>query len=151
MTRSFAAISAAIVAAIALAVSAAPASATTWHHTWSYLHFPATEADEGYMPIRGPMTLNGFYEWRNFIAHEDHLDQPRSDDRNICLRGEYTWSDGLFAVNGMYHHKSYLQNAATGGKAWLDHTAVVGAFGDGRYHWGSTLDRIGSFGANCEK
>ena len=128
-------------AALVLAISAAPASATTWHHTWSYLHFPARKADAGAIPPR-TITLNGRYLWRGFIAHWAHTDQPRLESRTPRLRGRYTWSDRLRAINGMYQRITTLTNQRTGGTISLDHTATVGAFGDGRYHWGSTLDKI---------
>jgi hypothetical protein len=134
-------IGAAFVAAVVLAIAAAPASATTWHHTWSRLHFPAREADAGSMPSR-TITLKGRYRWRSFIAHAAHTNQPTVDTRTPRLYGRYLWSDGLRAVNGMYQRISTLTNLRTGGKIHLDHTAVVGAFGDGRYHWGSTLENV---------
>jgi hypothetical protein len=139
--RRFLLLSVAALVTAEFSVSAAPASATTWHHKWSYLHFPARLDDGGYMPWR-TLTLNGTYRWRMFVAHRAHQDQPRVKSRTVRLHGRYRWGDALLARQGTYQQSSHLRNVRTGGMVYLGGQAVLGSFGDGNYHWGSTLDNV---------
>jgi hypothetical protein len=121
---------------------AAPASATTWNHKWSYLHFPARPHAGEPNPSR-TLTLNGTYRWRAFSAHWAHTDYPRATSRTVRLHGRYRWTDDLrqAAIEGDYIHVSTIRNLRTGGKVLL-HYIENGRYGDGRYHWGSTLDNV---------
>ena len=84
-----------------------------------------------------------------FSAHWAHTDHPQWVTRRIYLhRGNYTWSDCLTAstgVNRRYEHESELGEwAGTGsGTALLTGDYQFGDYGDGSYHWGSAVDRIG--------
>ena len=140
MRRLFLLLVAAAIVAVP-SVSASPAAATTWHHTWRYLHFPARVDDGGDMEWRY-ITLNGKYRWRMFIAHSAHTDQPRVMSRVVRLHGRYLWRDTVLAREGRYHQYSHLTNVRTNGEVTLGKQVVLGSFGDGRYHFGSTLDNV---------
>ena len=131
---------AAVLASAGALSAAAPASATTYHHTWSYLHFPPREADAIAMRPR-TITLNGTYRWRAFSAHWAHQDRPRAIPRIVKLHGRYEWNDSFYISDGHYRHYSSLVNVRTLGRVSIDY-AQPDEYGDGKYHWGSTLDNV---------
>jgi hypothetical protein len=131
------------VAALAAAGSlstAATASATTYHHTQTYLHFPPRDKDAVSMTDR-TMRLNGTYRWRAFSAHWAHEDRPTAIPRIVRLHGTYTWHDGWWISDGHYRHYSSLVNVRTDGRVSIDYPQPA-TYGDGTYHWGSTLDNV---------
>lgn len=131
----------AVLAVVALAVAAAPARASTWNHKWSYLHFPANLEDQDSTYPARRLTLNGTYRWRAFSYHWAHPGQPSAKPRTVRLHGRYDWLDTLHKEGTRYRHTSTLTNVRTGGRVWLIHYET-GRFGDGQYHWGSTLDNV---------
>jgi hypothetical protein len=140
MKRSIAAILTALAAAAALALSATPASATTFHDDWGYFHFPAVPGDaQGIMPRT--ISLNGTYRWRAFSAHWAHASQPQAKSRTLRLVGRYRWDDMIQLENGRYYLLSAFTNLGTGGQVTIWYY-LDGRFGDGQYHFGSTLDNV---------
>ena len=131
---------AAVLAATASLSAAATASATTYHHTHTYLHFPPRSSDAVSMTDR-TITLNGRYRWRAFSAHSAHEDRPTAIPRRVRLHGTYTWHDGWYISGGHYRHYSSLVNVRTDGRVSIDYPQPA-TYGDGKYHWGSTLDNV---------
>ena len=131
-----------VISAIALASSAPSAAASTWNHQWDYLHFPPRVGDGSPGPSR-TITLNGTYRWRSFSAHWAHQDQPTARSRTLRLVGRYSWRDTLYISppRRTYLHVSELVNTRTGGRVTIEYTET-GGYGDGQYHWGSTLDNV---------
>jgi hypothetical protein len=140
MTRSITTIVAALAVAAMLALSAASASATTWHHEWSYFHFPAVPGDASGLGGR-TLTLKGTYRWRAFSAHWAHQDRPTARSRTLRLYGRYRWDDLMQVEGSRYVHTSALTNLSTGGQVTIWYVRD-GRYGDGQYHWGSTLDNV---------
>jgi hypothetical protein len=75
---------------------------------------------------------------------------PSDNTRVVRLaRGWYRWDDCLGHFlhhvgepDYIYRLRSTLRRLATGGRVYNDKAWEDGSFGDGSYHWGSTLDRI---------
>jgi hypothetical protein len=131
-----------------LAGPVSSASAHTWHHRWSYLHFPASSNFVQCVPPRRIHLAGGRYVWRAFTYHWAHPNNPR-DTWTTGPRlggGWYLWNDCLkrFRERGryIYHLTGILQQQATGLRLYNDGLFHRGRYGDGRYHWGSTLDRV---------
>ena len=108
-----------VVAACGLAAGpVAPASATTWNRDNDYLHFPPWRPE--------------FRECQRY--------------RELKLNGRYRWFACRYHVAGKgYRIESDITNLATGGRIFLEHAWYGGRYGDGRYEWGSSLDRVGRF------
>jgi hypothetical protein len=129
-----------------LAGAASPASATAWSRDDDYLHFPpwrphATEC----VPVR-QLQLDGRYRWRAYTVHWAHRNNPNWDQRSPRLRGRYSWFVCRRHIAGKgYRIETELVNLRTAGRVYLRHSWYGGSYGDGRYEWGSTLDRVGSF------
>ena len=75
----------------------------------------ATRVGDGSPGSSRTITLNGTYRWRSFSAHTP----PKRT----------------------YLHVSELVNTSTGGRVTIEYTET-GGYGDGQYHWGSTLDNV---------
>lgn len=137
---------AAIAAAGLLAAPATPARATAWNDYWLYMHFPAQPAD-GRCFWRFIDLSAGTYNWRIFSAHWAHTAQTRWHQRRIYLaRGNYQWTDCFYRSGTIYRHYSKLYDrhgGTEGSGASLGGDYQTGTYGDGTYHWGSALDRLG--------
>jgi hypothetical protein len=120
-------------------VWAAPASAATWNHVWRYM-----SDNDSSSCITRTITLRGTYRWRAFGYHWAHPLKPAAA-RTVRLQGRYFWSDCIFSHPGSgkpryYVHRSLIQNVKTRGQVTLSHPFT--AYGDGRYHWGSTIQNV---------
>lgn len=144
-------VAACIAALGSLAGPVSSASASTWHHRWSYLHFPANPRVQlPCVPTRRIYLAAGRYRWRIFSYHWAHPKHPSDNTRVVRLaRGWYRWDDCLGHFlhhvgepDYIYRLRSTLRRLATGGRVYNDKAWEDGSFGDGSYHWGSTLDRI---------
>jgi hypothetical protein len=135
----------------ALAGPPATASASAWNHRWDYLRFPAPIGYSKCVSRRIFLTA-GTYRWRLFTAHWAHTPQTNWEPSTIGLhRGWYRWNDCLgyweraspAPYRYVYRHRSYLNEEATSGGSVKRVHWEQGRFGDGSYHWGSALDRLG--------
>jgi hypothetical protein len=145
---SFAAVAAALTAL--LATAAAPASAVTVHDKFNKLAFPAPVKKHPCIVQRRLRHLHGTYYWRMFSVNEKFPHKPTVNADNVTLKGTYTWTDCLKPVDpeggpkrNVYLHTSALTNDRTNGQVRLSYLQR-GRFGDGIYHWGSTLQKIRS-------
>lgn len=135
--------------AAALAVSGslsgptATASASSWNDRWQFLRFPAT-LDQAGCEGRSIYLAAGTYRWRLFSAHWAHTDQTRWRFRRIHLRrGHYTWIACITKDLRIFRsHSALWERGRPGNPAWLTGGKILGAFGNGTYHWGSALDRL---------
>jgi hypothetical protein len=121
------------------------ASATTTNHVWKYLHFPAWPEHGNDMgcTTRTILTGPGTYRWRVFSAHWAHTNQTQSEQRVLRLRrARYEWRVCWTPNGPKWSVYSRLRDITYGGKAALTGDDIKGAFGDGRYHIGATLDNV---------
>jgi hypothetical protein len=133
----------AVGASLAAVGSPATASASSWNDYWQYLHFPSRQS-ESLCTYRWITTGPGNYRWRVFSAHVAHQNTPRVKSRQIHLRrAKYRWVDCMPVSGSGFAHYSRLYNEDHGGMAELKGGYILGSWGNGRYHWGSTLDRVG--------
>jgi hypothetical protein len=131
-----------IAASLAAIGSPATASAHTWNHLWQYLHFPSRQS-ESLCTYRWITLGPGNYRWQVFAAHVAHQNTPRVKTRVLHLRhAEYRWVDCLPISGRGFAHTSHLYDETYGGQAELKGAYIEGSYGSGRYHWGSTLDRV---------
>jgi hypothetical protein len=122
------------------------ASATTWNRDNDYLHFPPWRPEFRECQTYRELELNGRYRWRAYTVHWAHRNDPNWDQRFPRLRGRYRWFACRYHVAGKgYRIESDITNLATGGRIFLKHAWYGGRYGDGRYEWGSSLDRVGRF------
>jgi hypothetical protein len=127
----------------------AGASASTWHDRWTYLRFPAPVSNGPCVPTRRIYLAGGTYRWRVFTAHWAHADQTNWRSRTIRLTsGWYYWMDCLGPwvpsrpEPREYRLISRLYQSGRPG-AYLVTWENGRRWGDGTYHWGSALDRVG--------
>jgi hypothetical protein len=134
-----------LMTAVAWLAAPTSASATTSNHIWKYLHFPAWPEHGNDMgcKTRTIVTGPGTYRWRVFSAHWAHTNQTQWEQRVLHLRrARYEWRLCWMPNGRKWDPYTKLRDITYGGKASLTGDEIKGAFGDGRYHMGSTLDRI---------
>ena len=121
---------------------AAPATAapTAWNDLWQYLRFPPTDG-QGRCVYRWIDLAAGTYDWRLFSAHWANTQHTRWTHRRISLRrSHYRWVDCNYRSGTIFRHESTLYDEGPlGGSAVLAGDYQTGAYGDGNYHWGSSL------------
>jgi hypothetical protein len=147
ITLALACVVASLAALGSLAGPVSSASAHTWHHRWSYLHFPAPSNFVQCVASRRIRLARGAYRWRAFVLHRAHPnDQGHTKLSTVRVGGgRYLWNDCLKPAryHGRYVYRltSILHHLASGVRLYNDRLVQRGGWGDGRYHWGSTLDR----------
>ena len=117
-----------------------------WTRESDHLHFPPWRPGFRECHPYRERKLNGRYRWRAYTVHWAHRNDPSWHQRFPRLRGRYRWFACRYHVAGKgYRIESDFTNLATGGRIWLEHAWYGGRYGDGRYEWGSSLDRVGRF------
>jgi hypothetical protein len=124
----------------ALSAPTASASGTAWNDLWQYLRFPATD-NQGRCVYRWIDLAAGTYEWRLFSAHWANTHHTRWTTRRIYLRrSEYRWVDCNSRGGTVFRHDSTLWDEERPfNRAVLSGDYQTGAYGNGSYHWGSSL------------
>ena len=114
------------------------ASAASWHHSWTYLNFAPTKPVNRCLKPRRIYLHAGSWHWRVFTAHWAHPTRARMVHwKRYFHGGWYTWTTCLKRIKNFYHVSSKLN-----GVNLLDLDENGHPFGDGSYHWGSTLTRL---------